>query len=169
MLSPGDTMAAPRSAPEASETDGRAVIPWSHVDLADCPPIAALTTVLPNGYPQTSVVWCDFDGEFIRISTMRGFAKERNMRRDPWVSLLCFDPQQPERHLEVQGQVVEMTEDGAQQHLDELSSKYVGRAVHYFGDIVPRGFAEAEIPVLCRIRPMAAVTGGGRGRVKESA
>jgi Pyridoxamine 5'-phosphate oxidase len=67
-----------------------AEIPASHRDLVDCPPVAALTTVMADGYPQTSVVWCDFDGEYVRVNTMRGFAKERNMRRDPRVTLLCY-------------------------------------------------------------------------------
>jgi hypothetical protein len=58
--------------------------------------VAALTAVMADGYPQTSVVWCDFDGEYVRINTMRGFAKERNMRRDPRVTLLCYDPREPE-------------------------------------------------------------------------
>ena len=62
-------------------------IPASHRDLAQCPPAAALTTVTPGGYPQTSVVWCDLDGQCIRVNTMRGFAKERNMRRNPRVTL----------------------------------------------------------------------------------
>jgi PPOX class probable F420-dependent enzyme len=132
-------------------------IPASHRDLVDCPPVAALTTVMANGDPQTSVVWCDFDGECVRVSTMRGFAKERNMRRDPRVTLLCYDPRQPLRYLEVRGTVVEMTEDGASRHLDDLASKYLGRAVRYFGDVIPLGFAETEIPVLCRIKPTRVV------------
>ncbi|MGH8835092.1 MAG: pyridoxamine 5'-phosphate oxidase family protein, partial [Actinomycetes bacterium] len=48
-------------------------IPVSHRDLVECPPVAALTTVMADGYPQTSVVWCDFDGEYVRVNTMRGF------------------------------------------------------------------------------------------------
>lgn len=64
-------------------------IPVSHLDLVECPPVAALTTIMSDGYPQTSVVWCDFDGECVRVNTMRGFAKERNMRRDPRATLLC--------------------------------------------------------------------------------
>src|SRR5512133_3298932 len=67
-------------------------IPASHRDLAECPPVAALTTVTPQGYPQASVVWCDFDGQCLRVNTMRGFAKERNMRHNPRVTLLCYDP-----------------------------------------------------------------------------
>jgi PPOX class probable F420-dependent enzyme len=128
-------------------------IPASHRDLVECPPVAALTTVMPNGYPQTSVVWCDFDGRYVRVNTMAGFAKERNMRRDPRVTLLCYDPRQPLRYLEIRGTVVEMTEVGAAPHLDALASKYVGRPVRYFGDVLPIAFSETEIPVLCRIRP----------------
>lgn len=128
-------------------------IPASHLDLVDCPPAAALTTVMPDGFPQTSVVWCDFDGTDVRVNTMRGFRKEQNMRLDPRVTLLCYDPRQPLRYLEIRGTVVEMTEDGAAQHLDALASKYIGRPVRYFGDVIPMRFAEDEIPVLCRIRP----------------
>jgi PPOX class probable F420-dependent enzyme len=143
-------------------------IPDSHLDLVDCPPVAALTTVTRAGYPQTSVVWCDFDGEHVRVNSMRGFAKERNMRRDPRVTLLCFDPRQPLRYLEVRGRVVEMTLEGAADHLDALASMYAGRPVRYFGDVIPASFAETETPVLCRIRPTHVVamdaTGGVHSR-----
>jgi PPOX class probable F420-dependent enzyme len=122
-------------------------------DLLDCPPVAALSTVMPDGTPQTSVVWCDFDGTCVRVSTMRGFAKERNMRRNPRVTLLCYDPRQPLRYLEVRGEVVEMTEVGALEHLEALSARYIGRPVRYFGDVIPASFAATEVPVLCRIRP----------------
>jgi PPOX class probable F420-dependent enzyme len=132
-------------------------VPASHRDLVECPPVAALTTVMPDGAPQTSVVWCDTEGPFVRVNTMRGFQKERNMRRNPRVTLLCYDPHEPLRYLEVRGTVVEMTEDGALQHLDELTSKYAGRPVHYFGDAIPARFAETEVPVLCRIRPTHVV------------
>jgi len=132
-------------------------IPASHRDLVECPPVVALTTVMPDGHPQTSVVWCDFDGECLRVNTMRGFAKERNMRRNPRVTLLCYDPRQPQRYLEVRGTVVEMTEAGAAGHLDDLASKYAGRPVRYFGDAIPARFAQTEVPVVCRIRPSHVV------------
>ena len=143
-------------------------IPASHRDLVECPPVAALTTIMPDGYPQTSVTWCDFDGRDLLVNTMRGFRKERNMRRDPRVTLLCYDPKEPLRFLEVRGRVIEMTEDGAARHLDGLASRYAGRTVRYFGDCVPARFAETEIPVLCRIRPTHVValdaTAGGVAR-----
>lgn len=135
----------------------RARVPASHRDLVESPPVAALTTVMPDGSPQTSVVWCDFDGRHLRVNTMRGFQKERNMRRNPRVTILCYDPHEPLRYLEVRGLVVGMTEDGATRHLDELASKYVGRRVRYFGDCIASRFGETEIPVLCLMEPMHVV------------
>jgi PPOX class probable F420-dependent enzyme len=132
-------------------------IPASHHDLAECPPVAVLSTVTKGGYPQTSVVWCDFDGQCLRVNTMRGFAKERNMRRNRRVTLLCYDPGQPLRYLEVRGMVAGMTEAGAAEHLDRLASKYAGHPVRFFGDAIPVSFARTETPVLCRIRPVHVV------------
>ncbi len=145
-------------------------IPASHRDLAQCPPVAALTTVTRDGYPQTSVVWCDFDGQCMRVNTMRGFAKERNMRRNPRVTLLCYDPRRPLRYLEVRGMVIEMTEAGAAEHLDSLASRYAGRPARFFGDAIPASFADTETPVLCRIRPARVVAldaTGPTGRDEE--
>jgi len=143
-------------------------IPASHRDLVQCPPVAALTTVTRDGHPQTSVVWCDFDGDCVRVNTMRGFAKERNMRANPRVTLLCYDPHQPNRYLEVRGTVVELTKAAAAEHLDQLASKYAGRPIRYFGDAIPAHFAATEVPVLCRIRPTHVValdaTGKKEGR-----
>src|SRR3970282_1029213 len=73
---------------EDMEVEVMTTIPRSHLDLVECPPVAALSTVMPDGQPQTSVVWCDFDGTCVRANTMRGFRKERNMSRNPRVPLL---------------------------------------------------------------------------------
>jgi PPOX class probable F420-dependent enzyme len=142
-------------------------MPASHRDLAQCPPGAALTTVTPDGYPQTSVVWCDFDGQCLRVNTMRGFAKERNMRRNRRVRLLCCDPRQPLRYLEVRGVVAEMTGAGAAGHLDCLASKYAGQSVRFFGDAIPASFAETGTPVLCRIRPAHVVALNATGPTRR--
>jgi PPOX class probable F420-dependent enzyme len=140
-------------------------VPAAFRDLVECPPVAVLSTVMPSGYPQTSVVWCDFDGTCVLVNTMRGFQKERNMRREPRVTLLCYDPRNPSRYLEVRGTVVDMTELGALEHLDAIASKYVGRTVRYFGEVVDAAFAATEVPVLCRILPTRVValdwTGAG--------
>jgi PPOX class probable F420-dependent enzyme len=142
-------------------------IPPSHRDLVECPPVASLTTLMPDGSPQTSVVWCDFDGTHVRVNTMRGFQKERNMRRDPRVALLCYDPGHPHRYLEVQGIVESMREDGALEHLDALASKYAGHLVRYFGDCIPARFSTTEVPVLCRIRPLRVTAMAAGDRVED--
>ena len=132
-------------------------IPDNFLDLINGPPVAALTTIMPDGTPQTTVVWCDFDGVYVRVNTMRGFRKEKNMRANPKVTLLCFDPHEPLRSLEVRGTVVHMTEEGAMEHLDNLSERYTGTRP-YFGACVPAELKETEIPVLCHILPIHVVT-----------
>ncbi len=127
-------------------------VPDDFVDLADAPAVAALTTVMPDGQPQTTVVWCGYDGTLVQVNTMRGFRKERNMRANSKVTLLCFDPRQPLRSLEIRGTVVEMTEAGALEHLDRLCERYTGSSP-YFGTCVPESLRQTEIPVLCLIRP----------------
>ncbi len=133
-----------------------AAIPPDFLDLVNGPPAAALSTLMPDGQPQTTVVWCDYDGTHLRVNTMRGFRKERNMRRNPRVTLLCFDPRRPLRYLEVRGEVVEMTETGALEHLDGLARLYTGRSP-YFGACVPAELQATETPVLCLIRPTRVV------------
>jgi hypothetical protein len=79
------------------------------------------------------------------------------MRRDPRVTLLCYDPAEPLRYLEIRGRVVEMTEDGAAWHLDAIASKYAGRRIRYFGECIPASFAASEVPVLCLVEPTHVV------------
>ena len=137
-------------------------IPDAFQDLLDGPRVAALTTLMPGGQPQTTVVWSNYDPPHILINTMRGFRKERNMRADPRVAWLAYDPRESLRYLEVRGRVVEMTEIGALQHLDALCERYTGTSP-YFGACVPAELRERETPVLCRILPTHVVTLDARG------
>ena len=132
-------------------------IPEAYRDLLEGRTYAVLSTVMPDGQPQSTVVWCDVDGDCLLINTMRGFRKEKNMRANPRVTLLAYEQRNPLRSLEVRGTVVEMTEAGALEHLDRLSVKYIGRAP-YFGACVPAELKEREVPVLCRIAPTRVVT-----------
>jgi PPOX class probable F420-dependent enzyme len=131
-------------------------IPDNFHDLINGLPVAALTTLMPDGHPQTTPVWCNFDGVHVLVSVMRGFRKEKNMRRNPLVTLLCYDPRQPLRSLEVRGRVIEMTQIGALEHLNGLSLLYTGKAP-YFGNCVPAALQATETPVLCRILPTHVV------------
>ena len=89
------------------------LIPDSHRDLLDGDACVALTTIMPDGQPQITPVWCNRDGAYVLINTMRGFRKEKNMRNNPKVTLLAFDPRQPLHSIEIRGIVVQMTEEGA--------------------------------------------------------
>ena len=142
-------------------------IPESHRDLVHCPRVAALTTVMPDGMPQTTVVWCNYDGTHILVNTMRGFRKEKNMRRNPKVTLLCYDPRQVLRSLEIRGTVVEMTEVGAMEQLDAICELYTGRRP-YFGACVAKELRDTEVPVRCKILPTHVTALDATGK-RESA
>ncbi len=101
-------------------------IPQSHRDLFDKKALAHLATLMPDGRPQVTPVWCDFDGTYVRVKSAKGRRKDRNMRRDPRVSLSLCDPDNPYRYLEVRGRVVKVTEEGADEHIDALAKKYLG-------------------------------------------
>ena len=135
-------------------------IPDSHKDLLEGPISVVLTTVMPDGQPQSTVVWCDYDGRYVRINTMRRFQKAKNMHANPKVTILAYRKKEPLRYIEVRGTVVEMTEQGAEDHLDELAVLYTGRSP-YFGEVIPIEYKEQETPVLCKILPTRVVTLGG--------
>jgi PPOX class probable F420-dependent enzyme len=103
-----------------------ATIPEQYRDLFDKKAFASLATIMPNGQPQVTPVWCDFDGSHVIVNSAKGRRKDRNMRSDPRVSLSISDPDNPYRYLEVRGTVVEITEDGADDHIDSMAKKYMG-------------------------------------------
>jgi PPOX class probable F420-dependent enzyme len=92
-----------------------------------------VATVGADGRPQTSVVWVDSDGEHVRFNTTNKRAKGRNLRRDPRVSITVWDRDDPYRYLEVEG-IAELTEEGAGEHINELSLRYEGKPFHTLTD-----------------------------------
>jgi PPOX class probable F420-dependent enzyme len=103
-----------------------ATIPEKYQDLFQKKAFANLATLMPDGKPQVTPVWCDFDGKHVLVNSAKGRVKDRNMRRDPRVSMALIDPDNPYRYLQLQGRVVEITENGADQHIDRLAKKYLG-------------------------------------------
>jgi len=101
-------------------------IPKEYQDLFSKRAFAALATLMPDGQPQVTPVWCDYDGQHVLVNSAQGRQKDRNMRRDPRVSLAIVDPDNPYRYLEVRGRVVEVTEEGAEEHIDRMANKYLG-------------------------------------------
>jgi len=98
------------------------------------------------------VVWCDIVGDCVLINTMRGFRKEKKMRANPRVTLLAYEQRNPLRSLEVRGPVVEMTEAGALEHLDELTRQY-SRHDRYYDGVFPLERQAQETRIICRIKP----------------
>jgi PPOX class probable F420-dependent enzyme len=135
-------------------------VPDSHRDLLEGPIDVALITVMSDGQPQATVVWCSLEGPRVLVSTMKGFRKERNMRARPRVALLAVDPTDPRRWIEVRG-TVELIDEGAGAHLDRLAALYAG-AERYFGQVVPAEYAQCEVPVIACITPTRVRTEGCR-------
>jgi PPOX class probable F420-dependent enzyme len=102
-------------------------IPSTHRDLFDKKAFAHIATVGADGAPQVTPVWIDYDGTHIRFNTARGRVKTRNLERNPRVALSVQDPDNPYRYLQVRGRVAEMTEKGADAHIDALAKKYTGQ------------------------------------------
>jgi PPOX class probable F420-dependent enzyme len=124
-------------------------IPEDHMDLLTRPVHGVLTTMLPDGQPQSSLVWCDFDGEFVCINTSRERQKGRNMKANPRVSLLIVDPENTSRFLQIRGEA-ELIEDGALEHLDAITRKYTSHP-QYYGYVFPLEKKAHETRVICRI------------------
>ncbi len=132
-------------------------IPDTHRDLLDGPVVVALITVMPDGQPQATPVWCNTDGDYILVNTARGRQKDRNMSRNPKVTLLAIDPKNPFRWIEVRGQVVEIAEEGAVEHINALSKLYTGNPDYYSFNPAARG---KETRVIYRIEPLKVVAFG---------
>ncbi len=124
-------------------------IPDSHLDLLTRPIHGVLTTMMPDGQPQSSLVWCDYDGGCARVNTTRQREKGRNMLANPKVCLLVVDPEDTARYLEIRGEV-ELIEDGALDHLDQLTRRYTPHP-HYYGYIYPLEQQTKETRIICRI------------------
>jgi PPOX class probable F420-dependent enzyme len=83
-------------------------IPEKFHDLFSRPLLCALTTVNPDGQPHSVPVWCDFDGEHVRINVPAATKKARNLQVNPKLSLLVIDPQNGGHWIEIQGKVGEL-------------------------------------------------------------
>lgn len=127
-------------------------IPTTHCDLLVSPIHGVLSTIMPDGYPQSSIVWVDYDGTYLLINTTLERQKGRNMRANPKVALLVIDPNDGSRWIELRGSVVEMTQEGAEAHADCLTQRYTGKG-HFYGDIYPMEQREQETRVIVKIAP----------------
>ena len=103
-------------------------IPDSHLDLLtdEKRSFAFLGTLMSDGRPQVTPVWFNISEDLILINSAKGRIKDKNMRARPSVTLCISDPTNPYRYLQISGRVIEITEAGADAHIDALSNKYTG-------------------------------------------
>jgi len=128
-------------------------IPEQYRDLFTKKAFAYLGTVMSDGSPQVTPVWCDYDGTYIRVNTAKGRVKDRNMRRNKKVAMTISDPENSYRYLAVRGEVAEITEQGADAHIDLLTKKYLGKEKYPYRQ-------PGEVRVLYKIRPEKISTMG---------
>jgi len=121
-------------------------IPEKYLDLFDKKAFAHLATLMADGTPQVTPVWCDYDGTYVLFNSAKERQKDKNIRRNPAVALSLQDPDNPYRYLEVRGRVAEITEEGADQHIDKLAKKYLGI------DKYP-GRQPGEVRVIYKVKP----------------
>jgi PPOX class probable F420-dependent enzyme len=129
------------------------VIPDKYRDLFQKKAFASLTTLMPDGSPQTTPVWVDVDGDHVVFNSAKGRQKDRNVRRDPRVALAIIDPENPYRYLEIRGKVEEITEQGADKHIDKMAKKYLDQDKYPYGQ-------PGEVRVMYKIRPEHTTTMG---------
>jgi PPOX class probable F420-dependent enzyme len=123
-------------------------LPDQAKDLLDRNTYFVLSTLNPDGAPQSSVIWAKRDGDEIVFSTILGRRKTRNMQRDPRISLCGYDPADPMRYVEARGTVI-MTTEGGPELIEELSQRYDGKP-----------FVEGRpdnVRVVCRLAPVKVV------------
>ncbi len=120
-------------------------------DLLERPIVVTLVTLMPDNQPQATPVWFSYNGTHLLVNSAKGRQKDQNMRERPQVAISIIDPENPYRWLEVRGKVVEVTEEGAVDHINSLAKAYFGRDEYYANNPELR---HKETRVIYRIEPL---------------
>ena len=121
-------------------------IPNQALDLFEKPALANLATLMPDGTPQVTPLWVDYDGTYVLVNTIKGRRKHLNMEKRPKVGLDIVDPTNPWHWLSIRGNVIEITEEGANAHIDKMAKKYLGQDKYGFHQ-------PGDVRVICKILP----------------
>jgi PPOX class probable F420-dependent enzyme len=129
-------------------------IPTDYEDLLNNPNYAHVATINPDGSPQVTPVWIDYDKakNEIYVNTAKGRKKARNMKVGSSVALSIQDFEKPYRYIGIQGEVLDVTEEGARDHINQLSMKYLGQSEY--------PFYSGETRLLVKIKPKYVHTMG---------
>ena len=123
------------------------------VSMLRRPSTCYIATTMPDGSPQLTQTWVDTDGEHVLINSVLSHVKTKNIRRDPRVAVAVSDPANPSRYFQVRGQVVEVTTDGAAEHVETLARKYLGGPYPWYG-------GRDQVRVIFVIKPERITTVG---------
>ena len=129
-------------------------IPDSHRELLAGPTVVTLVTMMPDGQPQATPVWCKLDGDDVLVNSQPGRRKDLNIRANNKVTVMALDHQNPYNYIEVRGEVTHINEDD-EALIDELARLYTG-AESYFGDFASD--RERARRVTYRITPRRVLT-----------
>jgi PPOX class probable F420-dependent enzyme len=113
-----------------------------------------VATIGADGTPHVAVVWVDVNTEDVLLNTADGRVWPENLRRDPRVTLTVVNSENPYEYLSIDGKVVEMTHEGADEHIDAMAKKYLDQ------DEYPYRTPD-ETRLLVRVRPEKASVRGG--------
>lgn len=105
-------------------------LPAESADILAKRAFAHVATIGPNGEPQSTPVWIDWDGRLLKFSQTTTRQKYRNLRRDPRIALSVHDPDEPYHYLEVRGKVVRMEADKDNAFINKLAKKYIDQDVY---------------------------------------
>ena len=108
-------------------------LPDGLLALLHQPSLCYVSTLMPDGSPQLTQTWVDTDGEHVLINTVQGHVKVRNIERDPRVAVAISDPDKPSRYFRVRGRVIDVTADGAAEHIEKLAQRYLGAPYPWYG------------------------------------
>ena len=97
------------------------------------PSTCYIATSMADRSPQVTQTWVDTDGEHVLINSVQGYVKLRNIERDPRVAVVVSEPENPSRYFQVRGRVVDVTTDGAVDHIEMLAQKYLGTPYPWYG------------------------------------
>jgi PPOX class probable F420-dependent enzyme len=108
-------------------------LPKGFIELLGRPSPCFITTLMPDGSPQTTETWVDTDGQHVVINTVETHVKVKNLRRDPRVSVAVCDPANFSSYYAIRGRVVKMTTEGGAEHIDALAHRYTGKPYAWYG------------------------------------
>lgn len=131
--------------------------------LLENPVTASVATIGADGCPQLTPMWCDHDGTYTNLNSIRGRLKDRNIRARPSVTLMLVNPENPFHWIAICGTVEQIIDEDdpqrghlATESIDALAKKYLGVTPYPFRD--PKG----EVRVLYKVRPTRILTCGAK-------